>query len=1089
MIRQGKRIVAAAGIGVSVLVAVILALNFGATALALAPEGPDAAGPQAEPAGPEGPDAGSPQAQPVAPDEGVIDIGPELRQNDLPLDTTGAQALQYQLLLQEGAYEVGDTRIFAILDDYFGTYRLATYEVRVISDSVEIWVQMDLRYRTPDLEVNPVHPGARDLQYITQDRLEYLAHVFEDIILPTEVDYFGEYDDRTGEDATFQDLVPSLGLPDDYFAGPGDRVIVLVSNVRDGLYYEPENFSSFIAGFVSPTLNGWADRNFLTLDIRQWDQRMGAPSYGYEAIATHEFQHLILGDYDPDEDSWINEGLSEFSEFVVGYRPRPEDWREQFQDFPENALTIWGDQDEDPDQDPGFEILADYHQASWFLMYMAGRLQDDAGLSMDDAIRQVTSLTRDPAPSVESINALLEDVGVGYDFEDLWLDFRIAMLYGGSSNDTQWGDYISQYIPPSGVDIAPLDLGRLRRNLMFEGYDTPGIPPFGTDYIEVGWSEAIEANTTLDFNGDTDPVPTDWSVIPAADTGVPASGDVSGNVLFSGHTDLTDNFLVFSTTVPAEGDASLAFDTLYNIESDWDYGFVQVTTDTEMGTGWTSLAISGTTVITDPNAHPIIKANVPGFSGVSGSGDDPQWVHKTYDLTEYAGDNILLAFRYSTDWGAAGQVAPPPEAGWYVDNVMLGETPLYTDEGTPTGSSIWIVRDAAPTLLVNVVTFEDGNGPGIGDVYAFTLDPAADGTFNLGSVLGDPGFDEPGERVVILVSAIPPEVDTDLISIPTPYVDYTLMGLPPSIYTSRIRALGSTLDSTIRGPAVYPGDNVSLTVTVDNFGRNDDLSAAEPVEAYVAVPIPEDTMFVGGSLSATVATENMTYTTSLQELDGGLPVAPGVYWHGTVSETAELSFVVEVDAPIATCDVHLSSVNCADEFRIEPMAYIANGPFSADPSQEFVDRVLNEVTIRSPLDFSQATAMESVRVGDTAVFSYTLVNTDNDVRDVDLRFQIPAGIELESLSVNLRDLADIQPDANGGVFHLGVSVPSLPETGLVAVVRIELRVTSAFPSGTLNPQLEVLQPGSDIPYTDLELDVPGGATVITGRIYLPVIFR
>lgn len=1029
---------------------------------------------------PEGHRAGmarGPVAQPLSHADGTIDIGPVVRRKPLPLYTAGAARLSPQLTAQ-GGYRVGDRRVFVALDTVvLGGYFLANYEVRLISDTVEVWVQTDLRYRNRDGSLNSIHPEVQHPREITQERIAALAAAFQEVIRPTDVEYFGNYASRDGRNPLLPDLVPSLGLPPGYYAGPGQRVIILVSNIRDENYYDPASNPARIVGFYSPTVNLFADRNVITIDSSLWDQWVGPPRFQYDATIAHELQHLINADYDSDEDIWANEGRSELAEFLAGYRPTPESWRTQFSDFPENSLTIWGDQDGDPDQ-PGFEILADYHEASWFFLYLAGRLREAGiGTSNNQFLKHVAGLTMDPANGVASIDGMLASVGAPFRFREVWRDFRIAMLYGGTSDGTSWGDFISQYPAPSSVPVAPLDLGRLRRNLDFEGYDQPGAPPDGSDYIEIGWSPAITSGTTVNFDGDTTPPPTDWQVIAADSAGVPASGAIAQNVLYSGHADLTDNFLIFKATVPATGTPTLAFDTLYNIEAGWDFGFVQVTTDTIGATGFVSLPVSGTTTATDPSAHPVIKANVPGLSGVSGSEETPGWVHVAYDLSDYAGQEVLLAFRYSTDWAAAGQVDPPPAPGWYLDNITLGDVALYTDEpAVPAGAmSIWQARNEANRFLLNIVTFADRDGPAIRRVFTPTLDAAGDGTFNLGALLDEPGFDEAGERVVAVVSAVPPTRDPDLISVPSVYSPYRLTGLPPSVYTSRARVLGTATDSSVTRPRVYPGDNVTVTVTVDNLGRNVDLSAV-PGEAYVAVPIPEHTQFVSGTLGVDVAPENITYTTNLQSLDSGLPARPGVYWHGTVTHTADLFFELNVVQPLAI------------DTAITPTAYIANGPFGANPSQRFTD-LENAVQVESPLAFSTATAMGSVRIGSTAVFTYTLVNTDDEMRDVDFRFVAPHGTTLERLRVNLRELGAGAALAHDGGFNLNLSVPSFLETGLTTVVVIELKVTRDFQAPRLNPMAEVLQPGSDIPYATLQLDVPGGATRVVNALYLPLVVR
>ncbi len=61
--------------------------------------------------------------------------------------------------------------------------------------------------------------------------------------------------------------------------------------------------------------------------------------------------------------------------------------------------------------------------------------------------------------------------------------------------------------------------------------------------------------------------------------------------------------------------------------------------------------------MTDPEAIPAVKANVPGFTGSSGT-----WRTETADLSAYAGQQILIGFRYITDPAV-------DEAGFSVRNI------------------------------------------------------------------------------------------------------------------------------------------------------------------------------------------------------------------------------------------------------------------------------------------------------------------------------------------------------------------------------------------------------------------------------------
>jgi bacillopeptidase F (M6 metalloprotease family) len=95
---------------------------------------------------------------------------------------------------------------------------------------------------------------------------------------------------------------------------------------------------------------------------------------------------------------------------------------------------------------------------------------------------------------------------------------------------------------------------------------------------------------------------------------------------------------------------------------------VQVSTDG--GQTWNSLANVHTTDVHDPSAHPKVVENLPGLTGSSGD-----WVTMSFDLSAYAGQDILIAFRYVTDWANVHD-------GWYIDNVYVDDTLISDGSST-----------------------------------------------------------------------------------------------------------------------------------------------------------------------------------------------------------------------------------------------------------------------------------------------------------------------------------------------------------------------------------------------------------------------
>ncbi|MFZ1280236.1 MAG: M28 family peptidase [Ignavibacteriaceae bacterium] len=99
--------------------------------------------------------------------------------------------------------------------------------------------------------------------------------------------------------------------------------------------------------------------------------------------------------------------------------------------------------------------------------------------------------------------------------------------------------------------------------------------------------------------------------------------------------------------------AVLEFDTQWAIETDWDYGQIQLSTNN--GTTWISLTGQYTNSGTgsfQPNGEPLYD------------GTQSTWLHESIDISAYADQQITLRFYFRTDGSQTFD-------GWYVDNVKV----------------------------------------------------------------------------------------------------------------------------------------------------------------------------------------------------------------------------------------------------------------------------------------------------------------------------------------------------------------------------------------------------------------------------------
>lgn len=141
-----------------------------------------------------------------------------------------------------------------------------------------------------------------------------------------------------------------------------------------------------------------------------------------------------------------------------------------------------------------------------------------------------------------------------------------------------------------------------------------------------------------------------------------ADADPSPITTLSNYPDNTEIWMIKELDLSGYSDAELTFWTWYAMETDWDYGYVAVSTD---GNSWTNLPGTLTTDM-DPNGNNL-------GNGITGHSSG--WVQETMDLTSFTGNKIFLGFRFKSD-------AAANEEGWYVDdiNVFSGTTNIFSDD-------------------------------------------------------------------------------------------------------------------------------------------------------------------------------------------------------------------------------------------------------------------------------------------------------------------------------------------------------------------------------------------------------------------------
>lgn len=551
---------------------------------------------------------------------------------------------------------------------FFLNYELSfkQFTLRSVGENIEIWVAEDLAF--PDGDPRPAH-------VVTQAQVDKLRDEFDNNIYPKDTAFFGTPDILDGSNSL---LVEWGNVPEGYYEG-SNKVIMLVDNVKDDNFYDP-SYPFFVAGFFWQTLENYIDRNIITIDANSWETRLENTFFG---TTMHELQHLIHADNDAAEESWINEGMSTFSEYLGGYGHDASSIN-FYLDHPENSLVNW---DEHQGAGTGPETIADYGQVYLFTLYMNDKFGQDF----------IRDLALNESQGINSVNEVLADYGSKLDFTELYQNFITALALDTDKVGKGVYNFDSIDLRDLTVDKEGTKRGMTVNYEKAVTFEKDGVPAWGGDFKVLDFQDKIRS---ISFDG-VDFLSTPWESV--AD---PLGSD--NQVLWGNEGDEADNALIFEADLSTVDTATLKFDNFIDIEEQWDFGMVQVSTDG--GKTWNSLSNENTRSDVVEEGYPKIKENVPGFTGFY-----EDWQSETFDLAEYAGQNILVSFRYLTDWGYN-------DGGWFIDNIEIPEIG-YTNDGSST-DAFKSMSEIAGTYVNYTVTFINEKEVGKKTNYkVITVDP------------------------------------------------------------------------------------------------------------------------------------------------------------------------------------------------------------------------------------------------------------------------------------------------------------------------------------------------------------------------------
>jgi len=488
---------------------------------------------------------------------------------------------------------------------------------------------------------NPEYP---DGGWTLEDRistayLTYFMNEFDNTIYPTDTGIFGMPIERP-EDET--------------------RIYILIMNIRDESYYD-KSLTWYVAGYFSWGETAAENKNMVHIDSYDWRNRVGpgvARPYLYEGVFAHEFEHLIHNDIDPGEESWVDEGLADLAGYFCGYGHDAGHIAYYMVYHPWTSLTFWGG------------ALENYGMCYLFQLYLWEHF-GGTPFTMD--------LVQNPLHGIEGIVDTLHDHGYIIDFDEVFNNFAIANYIDDLSiGDGKYG-YFTLDIPSLdtwGYSIQysvwnywiGMELNRGWGLSSSEVYGT--VQPYTAHYWEFGFTPAgYEANFL--YGGDQ------YSGVQAH------SGTYHW---YGGMGNWAWRRLSQGFSIPASG-ATLKFYTFYEIETDWDYAYVEVhdlTDDT-----WTTLpGLETTTTLpheqdnptTPSGREPMDYFHAGEWNALTGF--SPGYYKEEMDLSPFAGHNIDLYFVYWTD-GAYN------EQGIYIDDIEIPELPTPFFDNVEAGIDGW----------------------------------------------------------------------------------------------------------------------------------------------------------------------------------------------------------------------------------------------------------------------------------------------------------------------------------------------------------------------------------------------------------------
>lgn len=333
-------------------------------------------------------------------------------------------------------------------------------------------------------------------------------------------------------------------------------------------------------------------------------------STDFDLTLAHEFQHMIHWHMHPHEELWLNEGMSMMAQVVNKYSD--DGFGQTFISQSSTQLNTWNET----------EPFAHYGAALLFLSY----LYDHYGVTI---VRNI--LADKQYTDFALIDDVLRKMHIALTAHEVFQRWVLANLVDDAS--LAHGVYAYKTLNALAHPIS------VKSTKSIPVSYTGKIAPYTADYVDI------------DTSAQKQPV----RISVSAPSTVPVvSAPGTATFWYANRGDMSDPHMDRSFDLSKVRRATLSFSTWYDIEKDYDYAYVEASTDG--GKIWTTLNATHTT-LSDP-----YRASY-GYAYTGGSGG---WRNASVSLDRYAGHTVQIRFEYVTDDGYTGQ-------GFVVRNIAIPE--------------------------------------------------------------------------------------------------------------------------------------------------------------------------------------------------------------------------------------------------------------------------------------------------------------------------------------------------------------------------------------------------------------------------------